>query len=68
MEAGIWRNPALDPDARQKLSRPRRHSGDLAQAIEKLDSGLKMADLNEVEREAYLEYRQALRDKKKSPQ
>lgn len=36
VQAGTWRNPALSPEARKKLSRPRKHSGPLRQAIRKL--------------------------------
>ena len=59
VKAGAWRNPALDPAAREKLSKPRRHTGDLAKAIEKLRHG-KMADLTEAEHAAWLEYRRDL--------
>ncbi len=51
--AGAWRNPALDDEARAKLSRPRKHRGVLHAAIEKLGRGLKSSDLTEEEREAF---------------
>lgn len=47
--AGTWRNPALGAAAREKLSRPRKYSGDLHSAIEKLKRG-KMSDLTEAEK------------------
>ena len=59
VQAGTWRNPALDPAAREKLSRPRKYSNDLAQAIEKLRYG-KMIDLTESEHAAYMAYRREL--------
>jgi len=62
---GRWKNPALTPEARLKLSRPRKHSGALADAMEKLGRGLKMADLTEEERLAYHAYRRELAQKKK---
>ncbi len=61
---GRWRNPALSQEARQKLSRPRKHSGLLADAIDKLNAG-SMADLTEEERQAYREYRRRLAKEKK---
>ncbi|HEY4690860.1 MAG TPA: hypothetical protein VIK33_16230 [Anaerolineae bacterium] len=39
VRAGTWRNPALSSAARKKLSRPRKHGGALARAIEKLSRG-----------------------------
>ena len=53
VEEGRWRNPALSGEARAKLSRPRKHSGPLHRAIEKLKQGLTMADLTDEEAEAY---------------
>ena len=61
VEAGTWRNPALDNAARKKLSRPRKHSGPLHQAIEKLSRGQKMADLTPEEQQAHRRYRAKLR-------
>lgn len=64
VRAGRWRNPALTLEARRKLSRPRRHSGALHAAIEKLRNG-KMADLTPEERDAYRAYRRDLARRKK---
>ncbi len=61
---GIWRNPALTPAAREKLSRPRKHSGALHRAMEKLRSG-KMADLTDEERAAWRAYRAGQPSQKK---
>lgn len=62
---GVWRNPALSPAARAKLSRPRKHSGALHRAIKKLRTG-KMSDLSDEERVAWHEYRASLAKKHKS--
>lgn len=62
---GKWRNPSLTPEARQKLSRPRKHSGALAEAIEKLGMGLRMADLTQDEKTAYRAYRAELRSRRR---
>ena len=62
--AGTWRNPALSDSARKKLSRPRKHSGHLHAAIEKLRYS-KMADLSAAEQDAYRQYRARLRKKRK---
>ena len=43
---GRWRNPSLSDEAREKLSRPRKYSGLLHQAMEKLTQGASMADLS----------------------
>lgn len=56
---GRWRNPALDPAARAKLSQPRKHSGPLHRALEKLRFG-STADLTEEELQAHREYRRKL--------
>ncbi len=61
---GRWRNPALTDEARQKLSRPRRLTGILHSAQEKLYRGLSMHDLTQEERDAYHEYRRELRERK----
>lgn len=61
VEAGTWRNPALTDEARIKLSRPRKHSGALHSAIEKLGRGVPSAELTDDEREAHREYRRRLR-------
>lgn len=57
VEAGTWRNPALTDEARAKLSKPRKHSGALAGAIEKLGAGAKLADLTIEEQDAHRAYR-----------
>lgn len=63
---GRWRNPALTEEAREKLSRPRVHSGALHRAMEKLEAGKGgMATLRPGERAAYLAYRQDMRERKK---
>ncbi len=61
VKAGTWRNPALTDEARKKLSRPRKHSGALHRAIEKLKQGLKIADLTPEEVGAHRAYRAKLR-------
>jgi hypothetical protein len=65
VDEGRWRNPAYGEDAREKLSRPRKHSGALASAIEKLGRGLSVADLTEEEREAHRAWRRELQRQKK---
>ena len=62
VEAGTWRNPALSDEARAKLSRPRKHSGALHSALEKLKAGCSVSDLTDEEAEAHRAYRQKLRD------
>ena len=63
VEAGTWRNPALTDEAREKLSRPRKHGDDpiLHSAIEKLKQGMKVSDLTDEEAEAHRAYQRALR-------
>lgn len=63
--AGTWRNPALSEAARTKLSRPRKHSGALADAIDKMNRGMSVADLTLEEQKAHREYRRALKQSKK---
>lgn len=58
--AGTWRNPALSDEARRKLSRSRKHSGVLHQAIERLKQGVKVKDLTPEEQEAHRQYRREL--------
>jgi hypothetical protein len=58
---GRWRNPALTSAARKKLSRPRKHSGALHRAIEKLKQGIRVADLAPSEQAAHRAYRRQLR-------
>lgn len=63
---GRWRNPALSPEARAKLSRPRKHSGPLASAMEKLRAGRgATATLTEEEHAAWLAYRAEQRDRRR---
>ena len=59
---GRWRNPALDPAAREKLSRPRRHTDNpvLHRAVERLGAGASVADLTEEEKQTWREYRRRL--------
>lgn len=59
VEAGTWRNPGLTPQARAKNSQPHKHSGVLAEAIEKLRHG-KMADLTPQQADAYRAYKRQL--------
>lgn len=57
---GRWRNPALAEAAKRKLSRPRKHTGALARAIDKARTG-GMASLTPSEHRAYLRWRRELR-------
>jgi hypothetical protein len=59
--AGTWRNPALTPDAKKKLSRPHKHGDNpvLHSALEKLRHGT-VADLTDEEAQAHRDYRLAL--------
>lgn len=59
VEAGTWRNPALDDEAREKLSRPRVHTDDpiLHSAIEKLGRGLRVNRLTPDEQRAHRAWR-----------
>ncbi len=50
---GHWRNPALDPQAKRKLSRPRKHRGALARAIEKLGQAKSVSELTPAEQRAH---------------
>jgi acyl-CoA reductase-like NAD-dependent aldehyde dehydrogenase len=59
--AGRWRNPALTDAARAKLSRPRRHTGALHNALEKLKRGLRVADLTAEQQDAHRAYRRQQR-------
>ncbi|MCX7756128.1 MAG: hypothetical protein N2117_12935 [Anaerolineales bacterium] len=61
-----WRNPALSEAARRKLSCPRKHTGALHRAIEKLRCG-SISELMDEEATAYREYRRQLRQKKSAP-
>jgi hypothetical protein len=58
---GRWRNPALSDAARAKLSRPRRHTGVLHSALEKLKRGLRVAALTAEEQDAHRAYRRQQR-------
>lgn len=58
--SGTWRNPGLTPEARAINSRPRKHSGLLARAMEILRRG-RMADLTSEEADVYREYRRQQR-------
>lgn len=58
---GRWRNPGLPPEAREINSRPHKHTGPLAAAIERLKAGARMTDLTPDEAEAYRSYRRHLR-------
>ncbi len=60
---GRWRNPALDEEARRKLSRPRRHGDNLVlhSAIEKLGAGMSVFDLALEEQEEHRVYQRRLR-------
>jgi len=53
-----WRNPALDPAAREKLSRPRRHADNplLHRAFELMRQGIKARDLPPDVRAAHNAY------------
>jgi len=64
VEAGTWRNPALSDEAREKLSRPRKHFGVLASALEKLHQGVPVAQLTPEEQDAHRAYRRELKQKK----
>ena len=56
---GRWRNPALDPAARAKLSTPRKYAADpvLHSALEQLRQGARMVDLTAAEQARYRSYR-----------
>lgn len=54
---GRWRNPALSPEARAKLSRPRKLTGVLHQALERIRTGAHIADLSPQQRAAYRLYK-----------
>ena len=64
---GRWRNPALDDQARKKLSRPRVHGDNpaLHRAIEKLGQGLSVSDLTDEEAEAHRAHSRARRAARK---
>ena len=64
--AGTWRNPGLTPEAREINSRPSKHSGPLAEAIESLRKTGKMASLTPAQADAYRAYRRQLHRKKRA--
>lgn len=61
---GTWRNPGLTDEAREINSRPHKHSGALASAIEKLKK-MGMANLTPEEQEAYRAHARDLRAARK---
>lgn len=65
VDEGRWRNPGLTPEALEINSLPHKHSGPLADAIEKLRLGVKLRDLSTEEQEAHRLYRKSLRDARK---
>lgn len=66
VQEGRWRNPALTAEAREKLSRPRKHTGALHCAIEKYKRGCKTSELTVEEHQAYLAYRAELRRERRA--
>lgn len=65
--AGVWRNPALGEAARAKLSRPRKHSGALAEAMERLKQpGVGMADLTPPQQDAYRAYAREMQSRRRA--
>lgn len=62
---GRWRNPALTKAARKKLSRPRKYTGALHSAIEKLGAGARVSDLTDEEAEVHRKHRRELRAKRR---
>lgn len=62
LHEGNWRNPALTDEAREKLSRPRKHDGLLHRVIEKLRRG-SVKNLTPEEQEAHRVYRRSLQKK-----
>lgn len=67
IEEGRWRSPAMAPEARQKLSRPRKHGDNpaLHSALEKFKQGLTIADMTPEEQEAHRVYRRQLEAKRR---
>ncbi|MBP8055089.1 MAG: hypothetical protein KA314_04575 [Chloroflexi bacterium] len=61
VKAGTWRNPALTDEAKEKLSRPRKHGPALHAVLEKLQQGQRLADLTPEEQELHRAYRRELR-------
>ena len=62
IQQGTWVPPSTRPGAREKLSRPRKHTDDpvLHSALEKLTAGGHVPDLTDAEREAHNRYRREL--------
>jgi len=60
VQEGRWRNPGLTPEAREINSRPHKHSGPLAEAIERFKAGARTADLTPEQQEAHRAYRRQL--------
>lgn len=60
VQEGRWRNPGLTPEAREINSRPHKHSGALAEAIERLNAGASTSDLTPEQQEAHRAYRRQL--------
>jgi len=61
VSAGTWRNPALSDEAKEKLSRPRKHDPALHAVLEKLKQEQRLADLTPEEKELHRIYRRDLR-------
>ncbi len=61
VQAGTWRNPALSDEAKEKLSRPRKHDPALHVVLEKMKQGQRLADLTPEEKELHRTYRRDLR-------
>lgn len=60
VQEGRWRNPGLTPEAREINSQPHKHSGPLAEAIERLNAGASTNDLTPEQQEAHRAYRRQL--------
>ncbi len=59
VKAGTWRNPALSDEAKEKLSRPRKHDPELHAVLEKLKGG-SVADLTPEEKQIHRAYKRGL--------
>lgn len=66
VQSGTWRNPGQTPAAQAINSRPHKHTGALAEAMEILRHGC-TADLSPDQHAAILAYRKNLRDQKNHP-
>ena len=60
VKAGTWRNPALSDEAKDKLSRPRKHDPALHAVLEKLKQGIRVSELTPEEQELHRAYRREL--------